>query len=158
MPRNYIKNVEIEDAHIFWRNFSGRPGEYNTEGARNFCVTIPEDMVDELIEEGWNVKQSKSVEEGYEPDHYMKVNVRYGRVSPIVYKMTRSRRVPLDEDTIGTLDDAEIERVDLIIRPYEYKPGNVSAYLKEMYVTVVQSRFAEKYDDMYNDPEDVPFE
>ena len=55
-------------------------------------------------------------------------------------------------------DECEIENVDIVIRPYEYKPGKLSAYVKEMYVTIVQSRFEEKYDDMY-DPEDdnLPF-
>lgn len=154
--RRFIRNIELENAKIFWRNFRGRASEYNAEGQRNFCVVIPEDMVDDLLDEGWNIKRSKAYE-GEEPDAYLKVNVRYSDYSvPKIYRCTKKNRVPLDEEAVGSLDECEIENVDLVIRPYEYKPGKVSAYVKEMYVTIVQSRFEEKYDDMYETDYDNP--
>ena len=39
-------------------------------------------------------------------------------------------------DTISELDDDNIVDARMIIRPYEYKPGHVSAYLKTLFVKV----------------------
>jgi hypothetical protein len=59
----------------------------------------------------------------------------------------------LTEETIDQLDWSIIESCDLVIRPYNYpaiagRPAGVSAYLKAMYVTVVEDDFAKKYADI----------
>ena len=66
----------------------------------------------------------------------------------------------LTEDTVGSLDYADISNVDVVISPFEYNDiggkSGVAAYVKTMYVSVVEDEFASKYD--YDDePEELPF-
>ena len=63
----------------------------------------------------------------------------------------------LNEETVGSLDYAEISSVDIVIRPYEYDvrgEQGVAAYVKTMYVNIVEDEFADKYD---FGEEEVPF-
>jgi hypothetical protein len=54
----------------------------------------------------------------------------------------------LDENSIETLDWAEIEKADLIVTPYAWTVGaksGIKAYLKSLYVTVVEDELELKY-------------
>ena len=65
------------------------------------------------------------------------------------------RKMELNEDTIDCLDYAEIENVDVIIRPYNWEVGGktgVKAYVQTLYVQIQEDRFAAKYD--YSEPID----
>ena len=58
------KSMIIENANIFWLNFSGAERQYNPPGRRNFCVDLDEELAQQLMSEGWNVHVREPREEG----------------------------------------------------------------------------------------------
>lgn len=146
-----VRDLVIENAELImaWRNFAGNAKKFNQEGDRNFCVIIPEDSVENLIEAGWNIKTLKSRDEEDEPKHYLSVSVRYGYYPPNIYIVKGKTKTKLTEETVRMLDWAEITNVDVVIRGYCYEVNGregVKAYVKTMYVTTAEDPFATKYD------------
>ena len=164
--RRYIKNIEIEDAKIFWRNFRGRASEYNAEGQRNFCVFLEdEELAEKLAQDGWNVRFPKNRTEDDSRQPFIQVSVKFDPYPPNINMITASKgTVKLDEGNVGLLDDADIETVDIRIRPYNWTlqdgRSGVKAYVKDMCVTIQEDPFAAKYykrEDQFDDLEDIPF-
>ena len=158
-PSGYL---EINDARITWKNFTGRGDRFNREGDRNFHLVIPDqEIADAMLNDknqygdGWNVKIKPAREEGEPPFMFLKIKVKFGVRPPAVYLKTGDSMVRLDEDTIGCLDDVDIASVDLDIRPYDDvvsgRPFR-SAYLQSMCVTqdFSRDRFASQYAERNN--------
>ena len=149
MAYKTMDNLVIENAHIIFRNFSGRESKYNRAGVRNFCVVIEDPKkAQELSENGWNVRTLQPREEGDESRFYIQVAISFANMPPKVFLITRNAKTQLDDESIDTLDFAEIKNIDLIIRPYHWEVSGkdgVKAYLKTMYVTIEEDEFAEKY-------------
>ena len=153
------KKLTIENAHIFYRNFSGKPSQYNTAGNRNFCVEIPnQELADILAAEGWTIKQRGGKEEGDEPMNYTQVKINFNGYKPpkVIMICGRNQQI-LTEETIDLLDSAEIENVDLIINPSEYEvrgAKGIKGYVDTMYVTIEQNVLDAKYSTMLNHGEE----
>ena len=138
--------LQIDDARIIFRNFSGEAGPYNREGDRNFALVIPNKKIaDALVDEGWNVKIKDPMEEGDDPFMYMSVKIKFNGRGPNIYLKTGEKSNRLNEKTVGILDDIGIISVNMDIRPYDWevngKTGR-SAYLQSMEVIQEIDRFA----------------
>jgi hypothetical protein len=149
-PNGYL---EINDARIIWKNFSGRGDRFNREGDRNFHLVIPDQETCDALQndrnqygDSWNVKIKPPREDGDTPFMHMLVKVKFNGRGPNVYLVSGSKQVPLTEDTISCLDDIDIESVDLGIRPYDDTLPNGksfrTAYLSAMRVYQRVDRFA----------------
>lgn len=152
------KNVAIENAQIFSRNFSGRAGQYNAEGVRNFCVILDDHLADQLAGEGWNVKYLEPKNDGDMPKPYIQVTVRYSNIPPKIVLISRNGRSILDESTVSMLDFADLETVDIIINPSRWEMQGrtgIKAYLKTMYATMAEDEFEAKYYKAEDSAQDV---
>ena len=83
---------------------------------------------------------------------YINVNVRFSKENPErdpdIYMVTGRKKTRLSEDTVGTLDFAEIVNIDLVVTPYRWNMNGrqgITAYLKKMYCTI-EDDFGGKYD------------
>lgn len=141
--------LQIDDAKIIFRNFEGRGDKYNREGDRNFSLLIEDpDTADALAENGWNVKIKPGRDEDEGPFMRLPVKVKFTDYGPNVYLVTGDRRNELDEESIGCLDNIDIESVDLDIRPYDWDVNGRTgrtAYLQSMQVVQRIDRFAARY-------------
>lgn len=141
--------VQIDDARIIFRNFSGEPSKFNREGDRNFAVIVEDqEVADALINEGWNVKIKPPREEGDEPFMYLPVKIKFNDRGPSVYLKTGDALNRLDEESISCLDNIDILGVDLDLRPYDWEVNGKTgrtAYLQSIHVTQQVDRFAERY-------------
>lgn len=155
---NYLN---IDNAHIIFRNFSGKGDKYNREGNRNFSVKIEDPVqAQRLAEDGWNVKILPPREGEEVGTHYIQVSVRFDPRPPMVYLISGKKKTLLDEESINSLDYAEIRHIDLTLAPYNWvlqegtpnEKRGVKAYLKTMYVTLEEDVFADRYS-MYDTPE-----
>jgi hypothetical protein len=148
-----VKPINIENARIGFRNFEGREGMYNKAGERSFAVFLDRQFAEELAAEGWNVKFPKEQEGRVDPDEeardpYLQVSVSFDYYPPNVFLISNENPTRLTEEEVATLDWAEIEMVDLVIRPYEWsvnRNSGIKAYLKSGYFTIVSDKFAQKY-------------
>lgn len=158
----------VEDAHIMFRNFAGKETRFNQAGKRNFCVELTVAEADKLEAEGWNVKRREPREEGDPEFCYIQVSVSFDTIPPNIWLVTSHNKTRLNSQTVDILDYADIDRVDLVVRPYNWEVNGkhgVKAYVKNMYVTIVEDEFDKKYADIPDgstsdsamDSEDVPF-
>lgn len=142
--------LQIDDARIIFRNFSGAPSKFNREGDRNFAVIIPEqEIADALIAEGWNVKIKPPREDGDTPFMYLPVKIKFNDRGPRVYLKSGKNIIRLDEESISCLDNVDIISVDLDIRPYDWNVNGMegrTAYLRSIQVTQEVDRFYDQYE------------
>lgn len=147
-----VKPVNIENARIGFKNFEGREGMYNKAGERSFAVFLDEKTAEALLREGWNVKYPKE-RENVDPEEdtrepHIQVSISFDNYPANVFLISNDNATRVDESEVSMLDWAELENVDLVIRPYTWNVnGNsgIKAYLKSGYFTIITDAFAAKY-------------
>ena len=155
-----VANISVENARIIFRNFAGKESRYNPKGKRNFCLIIDNDVAENLKDIGWNIKYLNPRDPDEMPQAYLQVSVAYENFPPKIWLVSGGKKTELDEESVSVLDYAEIENIDIIVRPYTWDvngKGGIKAYVKNMYVTVAENEFEKKYRDLEEDDEDVPF-
>ena len=148
--------MEVDDARLIFKNFSGKGDKYNREGDRNFAVIIPDAEIAEHLQNdvnedgvGWNVKISDPKEPGDDPFMFLKVKIRFSDYGPDVYLISGRNRIKLTEDNIGCLDSIDIASVDLDIRAWDnFTNGKFhrTAYLSRMEVVQNVDRFTARWE------------
>jgi hypothetical protein len=146
--------IKIEDANIGHRNFRGLPTKFR-DTSKTFSLFMSQEQGEELAKDGWNIKYTKPRDPDDDIKSFLSVKLNMNEDSRFfskVVQITSNGKLVLNEKTVGNLDTAEIEKVDLIVRSREWKDddGNerVKAYLKAMYVTLVEDELEEKYSDI----------
>jgi hypothetical protein len=144
----------MENARLLFKNFAGREGMYNREGDRNFCVELDEDLAQQMLADGWNVKRLKPREESKNPegDAYIQVTVGFkGNRPPKMVLISSQGRNELGEEFCEMFDWIDVKKADLIIRPYEWNvngKSGVKAYLKSLFITQEEDYLELKYSDV----------
>lgn len=149
------KTFMIEDARIIFRNFSGKEGQYNREGDRNFAVILPPETAEVMLKDGWNVRVLEAREEGDEPTPYIGVTVNFDNRPPRVVLLTSTTRTQLNEASVEILDWADIRTADLIARGYDWNVNGkqgTKAYLQSLFVTIEEDALERKYSIHENPP------
>ena len=147
-PRDIL---QIDNARIVYRNFSGEGSKFNRDGDRNFAVIIEDEQTaNELIEKGWNVKIKPPRDEDDSPFMFLPVKIKFNDRGPTAYlKSGTADPVKLDEESIGCLDEIDILNVELDIRAYDWEVNGKTgrtAYLQSIFVTQEVDRFASRFE------------
>ena len=162
MANQRISNISVENARIIFRNFAGKESKFNAKGKRNFCLVLDNDVAEDLKDIGWNIKYLSPRDPDDVPQAYLQVAVAFDNFPPKIWLITGGKKTELNEETVSVLDYAEIENIDVIVRPYIWEvngKSGVKAYVKNMYVTIAENEFEKKYRNLDEEDtgEDLPF-
>lgn len=149
MPER-LRPITLTNVRLFGRNFAGLATKYNPAGGvRRFCVILPEDKAERMIEEGWNVKYLKPLEEDENaPRPFIEVEIKFGKYPPRIVMIGSRGKVELNQASCSLLDSEPAMNVDLVLRPYQWEVnGNsgVKAYLKSIFYTIYEDELDLKY-------------
>lgn len=145
--------ILFENARLIWKNFAGIKRLYNEEGNRNFSVVLEnEELIEDLIKLGWNVKQKAARSDDEEPLIHLPIAVAFdSRRPPAIYLINSKGRRQIGEELAVLIDNADADNWDLIVRPYDWEVNGKrgkKAYLKELFVTLHESVLDMKYADL----------
>lgn len=152
----WIDDVELADIAVKWNfsHFDGRADMYNEEGQHNFVVLLPEDIAQQMAADGWNVKEKPAYEEGDPPEWHLEVKISYKFEDPMIWLIkdngVRKRRVRAKQSDLKDIKRSTTQKIDVILTPSKWtQPGRsgITAYAKELYATIKESRFAAQYDE-----------
>lgn len=166
MEYREIPNIILEDRpgrELLFRNFAGEESKFNPAGRRSFNLILEPDLAKRLIDDGWNVREKETRDGDLQYRLQVFVNYTNPRRVPRI-KMIRStdgRGVSLNEQTVGQLDAAEIEKFDICITPYQWelasRTSGIKAFVKSMNCVIEHDDIADKYTNYAAEEEELPF-
>lgn len=145
MKSRYI----IEETNfIFKPNLAGefRKEDRYPSNTRACNIIIPDpEQAQEMIDDGLNVRQttpSENYKENYEPEYFVKAYLKFAsegsRSNPIINLIDQEGySTPLDEHTVGCIDNIRIKRdsVRVVLAPYSGGGGAYpTLYIQTLYV------------------------
>lgn len=138
----------LEDTNfIFKTNFAGefRKEDRYPSSARTCNIIIPDvALAEEMFNDGFNVRQTKpseGYEEDFEPEFFVKATLKFqsegSRSNPVVNLIGADGfSTPLDENTVGNLDNIRLRRnsVRAVLSPYTKGGDHPTLYIQTLYV------------------------
>lgn len=164
MPLPRLRDtVTFRDVRIIFKNFSGRPDDYNPKGGvRAFSVMLGEEEALALEKDRWNVKPMKRREEDEEQYYHLKVAVNFDNRPPRIWLVTGqgTHRTMLDADAVQALDVLEPTKVDLEIVAYDWElrtgASGRKAYLSTLFFHPYESPLELEYSTVQEITHDGP--
>lgn len=153
MEKKVKDSLSLENVELIFKNLAGERRRYNDEGDRNFSVLLTDpEMAQEIKELGWNVRELRPLDEGDTPRWHLPVRVSYRYFPPRVIVVKKHGKLYLDEDNVQMIDRSRVLSADVVLNPHNWEQDDgstgVTAYLREMWVTLEESRFGDKYGDI----------
>lgn len=136
-----VGNITIFGARVRYRNFSAKPDKFEPIGTRFFSVFLDNDLAERLALDGWNIKWKAPVHPQDPPQAYLKVYVRFSHYPPKIKTVTAEGKRSLEEKDVSKLDWADVEKWNLIIRPYHWDVAGkrgIKAMLQSMTVYIAE--------------------
>lgn len=154
-PRGILQIDNVDGRDIIFKNFEGRGDKFNREGDRNFSLRFRDPaLADEVAKDGWNVRIKPARDEDENDFMRLPIKVKFTDYGPKVYLWSGNNRVELDEESVGCLDNIEIDHVNMDVGPYNWtvngRDGR-TAYLQVLEVFQRTNRFEERYARMTKD-------
>ena len=133
------KLVSIENTRfIFETNFSGDPRRDKYGSDKRYAnIVIPEELANELSDEGFNVKCTNPKDDEYEKTYFVKATVNYdSKYPPRIYLVSGDNRPELlDAESVGIIDTMYVRNVNAILsKYYNTKTDKWSLYARTIYV------------------------
>ncbi len=171
-----ILDADRVDFEILFPNLEGKKDRFNTKGERSFRLKLnDQEFAKALIEDGWNIRIYTPKNEEYDPYYYMTVKTKFRSDSDNVYRDPEIHLVNSKNDILcgpqnmvdidAAFISRKVKRVDLILNPYHWvhegtgSGEGITAYIREMWIEVQESPFANRYADRNNNFDDeVPFD
>jgi hypothetical protein len=152
--KDEVMTFMIEDAELYWRNFSGKEDMFNAPGNRNFGVFLEPELAAQMAADGWSIGWTKPRDDEPEGRPYISVNVKYRNRQgqpirpPRIVMLTSRKRNNLGEDDVDMLDWVNVKTVDIICRASHWNVNGktgVKAYLQSMFLTIEEDYLERKY-------------
>ena len=118
------RTFKLRKRDLYFRNFRGI-NKFNSKDHRiTLGIKLPEDVAEQMTEEGWYVRWTKVRDDAPEDIHpipWLQVTVNMdGQRPPQVNMIVGKTVTELTKETIGTLDAVAIDHMSIKVRAYDW--------------------------------------